>query len=427
MPRDLTAMEVSALRRKPGAHRVSVNLYLLVRPSESGGGLRASWVFRYETTAGGGRKGKHMGLGSAADFTLAEARERARKQRQLLAEGIDPLQAKQDKKAAAKLEAAKALTFGAAAKQLVDTHRLSWRNARHAAQWRAVFEGSSRASAATAVINDLPVGSIDTGLALKVLEPIWRKTPETASRVRQRCEAVINWASARSFREGPNPFQWKGHLDHLLPQPKKVRSVKHHPALPYSEVGALMAELRANGSVSALALQFTILTACRTSEAINATWREVEPLRERTWTIPGSRMKSGKEHKVPLSDAAMEVLEALPHEDGTPFLFIGARRGKPLSNMAMLELMRGLRPPYVPHGLRATFRTWVAERTHYPHLVAELALGHTQSDKLMQAYQRGDLFEKRRQLMDAWAEFCASPPAAAAGNVVTLQQKADAS
>jgi integrase len=396
-------------------------LYLLVRPSESGG-LRASWVFRYETSAGGKRVGKHMGLGPLATFSLAEARERARKQRQMLAEGIDPLQAKRDKKAAVKLEAAKALTFGAAAKQLVETHRLSWRNAKHAAQWRAVFEGSSRSSAATAVINDLPVGSIDTTLALKVLEPIWSVTPETASRVRQRCEAVINWASARGFREGPNPFQWRGHLDHLLPQPKKVRSVKHHPSLPYVEIGKFMSELRANGSVSALALQFTILTACRTSEAINATWREVD-MRERTWTISGSRMKSGKEHKVPLCDAAIEVLEALPREDG--FLFIGARRGKPLSNMAMLEVMRGLRPGFVPHGLRATFRTWVAERTHYPHLVAELALGHTQSDKLMQAYQRGDLFEKRRQLMTAWSEFCAQLPAQTA-NIVSLQ-KADAS
>ncbi len=187
-----------------------------------------------------------------------------------------------------------------------------------------------------------------------------------------------------------------------------------------------MAELRANGSISARALELTILCATRTSETVNAIWDEVDLLRERTWTIPGNRMKSGQEHKVPLSDAAIELLQSLPCEDGTPYLFLGARKGRPLSNMAMLELMRGLRPGFVPHGLRATFRTWVAERTHYPHLVAELALGHVQSDKLMQAYQRGDLFEKRRQLMDAWAAFCASPPAAAAGNVVSLQ-KADAS
>jgi integrase len=422
--RDLTAMEVNALRRKPGVYRCAPGLYLSVRPS-SGGGLRSSWVFRFEKTgAGGKRVGRHMGLGSAADFTLAEARERARKARQFLAEGIDPLQAKRDKKATAKLEAAKALTFGAAAKQLVDTHRLSWRSSKHAAQWRAVFEGSSRASAATAVINDLPVGSIDTGLALKVLEPIWAKTPETASRVRQRCEAVINWASARGFREGPNPFQWKGHLDHLLPQPKKVRSVRHHAALPFVEIAAFMAELRERPGIAARALEFTILTACRTSEAINAVWSEID-LSERTWTIPAERMKAGKPHKVPLCDALITVLEGLPREDGTSFLFLGARKGRPLSNMAMLELLKGMRPGLTVHGFRSTFRVWTAERTAFPHFVCEAALAHTIPDAVERAYQRSDLFEKRAQLMSAWAKYCASPPAAAAGNVVSL--KADAS
>jgi integrase len=423
--RDLTAVEVNALRRKPGAHRVSANLYLLVRPSESGGGLRASWVFRYETSDGGKRRGRHMGLGSVSVFSLAEAKERARKQRQHLAEGIDPLQAKQDKKAAAKLEVAKAITFGAAAKQYVATHRLSWRNAKHTAQWAAVFEGSKRQPPVTACINDLPVGAIDTGLAMKVLEPIWTRTPETASRVRQRCEAVIASAITRGQHPGPNPFLWRDHLDNLLPQPSKVRKVRHHPALPWAELPAFVAELRANGSISARALELTVLCATRTVETVNATWSEVD-LRERTWTIPGNRMKSGQEHKVPLSDAAVELLQALPREDGSEHLFLGARKGRPLSNMAMLELMRGLRPGFVPHGLRATFRTWCAERTHYPHLVAELALGHVQSDKLLQAYQRGDLFEKRAQLMREWATFCASPPVAAVGNVVSLQ-KADAS
>jgi integrase len=417
MPRDKTAMEVAALRRKPGVHRVAGGLYLLVRPSESGG-LRASWVFRFEKTgADGKRKGHHLGLGSAGDFSLAEAREKARKQRQLLAEGVDPLQAKKDKRAAAKLAAAKALSFGQAAAQLIATHHLSWKSKKHAAQWTSTFMGSSRAKAATECINGLPINSIDTGLALKVLEPIWKRTPETGSRVRQRCEAVINWASARGFREGqPNPFQWRGHLDHLLAAPKKVRAVKHHPALPFVEIGKFTSELRANGSVSALALQFTILTACRTNEAIGAVWSEID-LQERTWTIPAERMKAGRSHKVPLSDAALKVLEALPREDHNDHLFLGARKGRPLSNMAMLELMRGMRPPYVPHGLRATFRTWCAERTHYPHIVCELALGHTQSDKLMQAYQRGDLFEKRRALMTAWSVFCAQLPG---HNVVSI-------
>jgi integrase len=425
MSRDKTAVEVNALRRKPGAHRVSANLYLLVRPKASGGALRCSWTFRYEVSEGGKRKGKHMGLGSAADFTLAEARERARKQRQLLAEGVDPLDAKREKKAAAKLEAAKALTFLAAAKQLIDTHRLGWKNAKHAAQWRSTFEASTRQPPATAVINDLPVQAIDTALALKVLEPIWTKTPETASRVRQRCEKVIDWASARGYRQGDNPFRWSGHLQELLPAKTKIAKVRHHAALPYVELPQFMSELRANSFVSARALELTILCATRTSETINAEVSEIE-LHERVWRIPGSRMKSGREHRVPLCDRVLELLEELPREDGTSFLLLGARKGRPLSNMAMLELLKGMRPGLTVHGFRSTFRTWVAERTHYPHIVAELSLGHTQSDKLMAAYQRGDLFEKRRQLMTAWSEFCAQPPAQTA-NIVALQKKADAS
>ena len=423
--RDKTAVEVAALKRKPGTHRVAANLYLLVRPA-TGGGLRASWTFRFEKTgADGRRQGHHLGLGAAGDFSLAEAREKARKQRQLLAEGVDPLQAKRDKATAKKLEAAKALTFGEAAKQFMDAHHLSWRNAKHRQQWRTTFEGSRRQPPATALINDLPINSIDTTLALKVLEPLWKRTPESASRVRQRAEAICAWATARGLREGPNCFAWKNHLDHLLPQPKKVRAVKHHPSLPYVEIGKFMSELRANGSISSLALQFTILTACRTSEAINAVWDEVD-VAAKVWTVPPIRMKSGKEHKVPLSDAAIEVLEALPRETGTPYLFLGAKKGRPLSNMAMLEMMRGMRPPYVPHGLRATFRTWCAEQTGYPHLVAELALGHVQNDKLMQAYQRGDLISKRTQLMREWATYCARLPKQTA-NVVSLQPKADAS
>jgi integrase len=414
-------VEVNALRRKPGAHRVSPNLYLLVRPSKSGGGLRASWVFRYEiSSADGKRRGRHLGLGAASVFSLAEARERARKLRQLLAEGVDPLDAKREKKAAAKLEAAKAITFGAAAKQYVATHRLSWRNPKHAQQWVTVFEGSSRQPPATASINDLPVGSIDTDLALKVLEPIWTTKPETASRIRMRCEAVISAAITRGQHAGPNPFAWKDHLDNLLPAKTKIAKVRHHASMPYVELPKFMSELRANSFVSARALELTILCATRTSETINAKVSEID-LRERVWTIPANRMKAGREHRVPLSDRAVEVLEMLPREDGTAFVFIGAKKGRALSNMAMLELLKGMRSGLTVHGLRSTFRTWVAERTHYPHHVAELALGHTQSDKLLQSYQRGDLFEKRAQLMREWATYCASPPVAVAGNVVSLK------
>src|SRR5262249_38084130 len=224
---------------------------------------------------------------------------------------------------------------------------------------------SSRQGAATAAINGLPVQAVDTALALKELQRTWTKRPETASRVRQRCEKVIGSTTPRGFRLGANPSRWPRHLRGLLPAKAKVRKVRPHPALPWKELRAFMAELRANQFVSARALELTVLCATRASETINATWSEID-LRERTWTIPGGRMKSGRDHKVPLSDRAVEILEALPHEDGTPFVFIGARKGAPLSNQAMLELLRGVRPGVTTHGFRSTFRTWCAERTHYP-------------------------------------------------------------
>ena len=342
-------------------------------------------------------------------FTLAEARERARKARQLLADKVNPLAAKRQHATAAKLEAAKALAFGEAAQQYLAKQLqgpgLGW-NAKHRRAVANNVEGSSRQGAATAAINDLPIGAIDTAMALKVLEPLIR-TPETASRVRGRCEKVIDWTSARGRRTGPNPFAWQGHLKQLLPELGK-RSVQHHAALPYADLPAFMAELRQHQGISARALEVTIICATRTSETINATWDEIDD-RERCWRIPAKRMKSGKEHRVPLSDRVIELLDGLPREDGTPFLFIGARRGKPLSNMAMLELLKGMCPGHTVHGFRSTFRTWAAERTNYPHHVCEAALAHTIPDVVERAYQRGDLFDKRRRLLDDWAQFCTTP------------------
>jgi integrase len=415
---DRTALEVAKLARVPGTHRVSSHLYLLVRPAKKGG-LRASWAFRFEQHG----KATWMGLGSTKVFALAEARERARRARQLLADKVNPLTAKRQHADAVKLEAAKALTFGAAAQQYLAKQRqgpgLGW-NAKHAAQWRTTFEGSSRQGAATAAINDLPVPSIDTALALKVLEPLI-STPETASRVRGRCEKVIDWAIARGYRAGPNPFAWQGHLKQLLPELGK-RAVQHHAALPYADLPAFMAELRQRQGVSARALEFNILCATRTSETINAAWGEIEE-RERCWRIPAVRMKGGKEHRVPLADRAVELLKSLPREDGTPFLFIGARRGKPLSNMAMLELLKGMRPGLTVHGFRSTFMDWAHERSSFAKVAIDMALAHKVGDAVEAAYRRGDLFEKRRQLMDAWAHFCASPaPQPASENIVHIRR-----
>jgi integrase len=420
---DLPAIKVSNLLKAGtlARHRVSENLYLQVRGEGVG-----SWLFRYMHDG----SAHWMGLGKCNRCSLGEARARARQYAQLLTDGIDPLDAKRKKITSEKIEAAKDITFGECAKAYIATHAPSWKNAKHAAQWHTVFNGSSLRLAATDIINDLPVGTIDTALALKVLEPIWTRTPETATRVRQRCEQVIFYAMAREYRDkGPNPFTWRGHLEKLLAKPaelKRQKGTRHHPALPYADMPAFMGELRGNRYVSARALEFTILTAARTSEVINATWDEID-FAEKTWTVPASRMKAGKEHRVPLSDRLLQILEELPREDGNPYLFIGGS-GAPLSNMAMLELMKGLRRGFVPHGFRATFRTWAAERTNYPHHVCEEALAHTIPDAVVRSYQRGDLFDKRRQLMAAWSKYCAAPPVARdAGTVTPIRRRGRAS
>jgi integrase len=392
-----------------GRHRVGRNLYLQVRSPGAG-----SWLFRYMRDG----RAHWMGLGTTRAFSLADARKRAQKQAQLLADKVDPLHARR------KDDATK-ITFGKCAHDYVTAHAPSWKNAKHIAQWRTTFEGSMDRPAATAVINDLAVGSIDTELALNVLQPIWARTPETASRIRQRCELVLGWATARQFRSGANPFAWRGHLDKLLPKPsalKKLKGDKHHPALPHTEMPSFMEELRRKDFISARALEFTILTASRTNEVINASWDEID-LAEKTWTVPAKRMKAGKEHRVPLSARTLQILSELSREDGNRFLFIGAKSEQPLSNMAMLELMKGLRPGFVPHGFRATFRTWAAECTSYPHHVCEAALAHTIPDAVVRSYQRGDMFNKRRKLMDAWAKFCGTP-VAAVDNITPIRQKA---
>jgi integrase len=271
------------------------------------------------------------------------------------------------------------------------------------------------------------VSRIDTALAKEVLAPLWHKTPETANRVRLRCEAVIDFAKAHGYRTNPdnldNPFKWKGHLKHLLADPAqlKERKGKRH-ALPYKDVAAFLTELRRNGFVSASALEFTILTAARTSEVINATWAEID-FDEQTWTVPKERMKANREHRVPLSKRALDILAALPREDDNPHVFVGSKRGAPLSNMAMLELMRGMRSDFVPHGFRSTFRDWAAETTNFPREVCEAALAHSNKDKTEAAYRRGDLFAKRRELMNEWAKHCATPPVSTPATVTRLRSR----
>jgi integrase len=399
----LTALKVAALARvkKPGFYGDGGGLYLQI--SRYGGS--ASWVFRYRT---GGRLRDH-GLGSLDTWSLAEARERARKCRQLRGEGRDPIDERRAEREQAKLEAAKAMTFRQCAEAYIAAHQTGWKNPKHAAQWPATLE-----TYVYPICGALPVQSVDVGLVMKAIEPIWTTKPETASRVRGRIESVLDWAAVRKFRKGENPARWKGHLDHLLPAPTRAKRAarkengrsEHYPSLPYAELPAFVVELRGQEGFTARALEFAILTAARTGEVIGARWQEIN-FAERTWTVPAERMKSGREHRIPLSDAVMTIVEPLHDVRSGEFVFPGLRAGKPLSDMSLLMLLRRMgRRDLTTHGFRSTFRTWAAERTAFPREIAEMALGHVVGDVVERAYQRGDLFEKRRQLAEAWARYC---------------------
>ena len=306
------------------------------------------------------------------------------------------------------------MTFDEAAAAYIKAHEVGWRHAKHYQQWT-----NSLARHVSPVFGSAPVGSVDIGMVMRVLEPLWARTPETAGRVRGRIEAVLDWAKARGLREGENCARWRGHLSNLLPRPSKVRAVKHYAALPYAEIGAFMSDLRSRTGGAATALEFLILTAARTSEIAGARWPEID-FAARLWTVPGARMKGGREHRVPLTPAAMAVLDRMKIIADGEFIF-GSEPGRGLGKMALLkQLKRMRRGDLTAHGFRATFKTWASERTNFPRDVVEAALAHILGDKTEAAYHRGDMLEKRRRLMDAWAEFCAKP--APAGVVIPLRQ-----
>jgi integrase len=381
------------------------NLFLQVSTGKDGH-VRRSWVFQYELH---GRRG-WMGLGSTNTFSLGEAREAAKQLRQQLHKGIAPLVAKAEQAQQQKLEAAKSMTFGQCAAAYIETHDASWGNAKHAAQWRTTLTEYCKP------IADLPVAAIDTDLVLKILTPIWKTKTETAVRLRGRIERVLAWAKGRDLRSGENPARWQGHLDEMLPSPSKVKKATHHPALPYAEAPAFMAELRRRDSLSARALEFTILTVARTGDTIGARWDEFD-LDAKVWTIPAERhAKSGKAHRIPLSTRAVAILKALPRSHGD--------RVFPLTTAAMLVMAQRLRPDGTVHGFRSTFKDWCAEVTRYENHVVEAALTHAVGDKVEAAYRRGDALDKRRKLMDAWATYCAKPPLEkTAGNVTPIRAR----
>lgn len=391
--------------KRPGYHPDGAGLYLQVSPAHT-----KSWIFRY-TRHG---KTREMGLGSYLTYSLEEARERAREQRKLLDGGMDPIDARGAQREQESARKADAMTFAECAERYIAANRAGWKNEKHAGQWQSTID-----TYAGPIIGQRAVQDVDTGQIMRILEPIWTKKPETANRLRGRIERVLDWARVMEYRTGENPARWRGHLDKLLPRRSKVRKVQHHPALPYEKVGAFVQDLRALPGIAPQALEFTILTAARTGEVIGAKPEEFD-LAKGVWTIPAARMKAKKEHRVPLSPRAVAIVKAQSAGD---YVFRGRHEGDPLSNMAMLEVVRGMgREDLTVHGFRSTFRDWAGETTTHPREVIEHALAHQLKDKAEAAYQRGDLFEKRRSLMDDWARYCNAPKHG--GKVVPIRKKA---
>jgi integrase len=389
----LSARKVTTERKK-GRYADGGGLYLQV--SDQGA---KSWLFRFMQDG----KARQMGLGAVHTVSLAEARDAALKCRKLLHEGSDPIEERKRVRVSRRLKDASAKTFKECAEAYIKSHSAGWRNAKHAAQWSSTLE-----TYAYPEIGALPVQDVDTTLVMNILDPIWRTKTETASRLRGRIEVILDWASTRNYRKGENPARWNGHLANLLPAKSKIKKVKHHAALPYDEIGAFMPQLAERDSVSARGLEFLILTAARPGEVLGATWAEVD-LEKAVWTLPADRMKADKEHRVPLSERVLDVLRKMQDTAVSRFIFPGAQRDKPLSNMAFLQLLKRMgKGDLTAHGFRSTFRDWAAEQTAYPRDVAELALAHSIGDKVEAAYRRGDLFEKRRSLMDAWAGYCST-------------------
>jgi len=389
----LTALKVDRAKQ-PGMHADGGGLYLRVTQSGT-----KNWVFRFMLNG----RPRWMGVGPLHTIGLAEARNRTAGFRLQRHDGIDPIERRRAERLEARLDAAKAVTFKECAAMYIASYRAGWRNPKHASQWEATL-----ATYAEPVVGGLSVQAVDTALVLKVLEPIWTVKPETAGRVRGRIESVLDWAKARGYRAGENPARWRGHLDKLLPARSKVRRVEHHAALPYAELPGFLVSLREQGGIAGRALEFAILTATRTGEVIGARWGEIDLL-DKTWTVPPGRMKAGREHRVPLTARALAILKEMqPHRHThDAFVFPGANLGRPLSNMAFLMLLRRMgRGDVTAHGFRSSFRDWAAERTNVPAEVAEMALAHTLSDKTAAAYNRSDLFRRRRRLMAAWTTFC---------------------
>lgn len=401
LTKELSALEVKRLS-EPGRHPVGTvpGLYLWVRETGT-----KNWLLR---TVVKGRR-SDIGLGGYPAVTLADAIKNARELRESIKTGADPL---------AQRRAARegVMTFERAAAEYIKLHRPSWKNAKHAQQWE-----NTLATYVYPMIGSMPVKDIDVPHVLKVLEPHWSTKNETMVRVRNRIEMVLSWAMAAGHRErGFNPAAWRGNLDHALPRPSKVNNRQHHPAMPWQELPGFMQRLALVEGMSARCLEFTILTACRSGESRGATWDEFDLRgKVKVWNIPAERMKAGRPHRVPLSDAVVNLLKALPRFEGEALVFPGAKEHTPLSDMSLTMLLRRHAPGYTVHGFRSTFRDWAGETTSYPREVCEMALAHALENDTEAAYFRSDLFAKRAVLMQEWATFCTKP--LPKGHVVPLR------
>lgn len=405
----LTAKQIENLTT-PGTYEDGDGLRLLIKPN-----AKKYWVLRFQLSG----KRREMGLGSYPAVGLKEARQNSSDKRRLLRDGVDPLQARDDDRAAQvaaeQRRKSKSITFLDVSVDYIEAHRSGWKNVKHAQQWT-----NTLATYAVPIIGDLATNQITTEHILEILKPIWCSKAETASRVRNRIELVLDAAKARGLREGENPARWRGHLDKLLPPSSKAKRTQNHPALPYSELSRFIQALNRVEGQSACALKMTILTACRTSEVLAADWSEID-LKAKLWSIPAARMKASKVHTVPLPDALIALLQELPQIQGSSLLFPGARKGRPISNMAMLMTLRRMDQKdledggkgwrdnndriITAHGFRSTFRDWAAEQTNYAREVCEMSLAHVVANGAEAAYWRSDLLEKRRALMADWADF----------------------
>lgn len=408
----LTAIAVRNLR-EAGRYPDGGGLYLQITPA----GAR-SWIFRYRVE----RRERQMGLGPLAVVSLAEAREKARLARVQRHNGEDPLGGRKGRRPRIACPAAGGPTFQEAMAAYIETHKAGWRNAQHVQQWSSTLQ-----TYAAPYFGSKPLAAITTADVLAALQPIWLTKTETANRVRGRIETILNWGAAQGYREGENPARWKGHIEMILPAKSKVAKVIHHAALDYRQIAAFMTQLSVEAGVGVQALRFTILTAARTGEVIGADWREID-FDHKVWIIPATRMKAGREHRVPLSGPAMEILaqrrqawwdiearryrrKGAPQVAGpTGPVFCGRRAGKALSAASMLMVLQRMGwGDLTCHGFRSTFRDWAAEETEVSTEVVEMALAHTIANKVEASYRRGDLLEKRRALMERWAEVCARP------------------